>query len=281
MAVDLHAHSTASDGSASPTRVIELAARARLSAIALTDHDTLEGLEEAQAAADRWGIELIPGTEISCEWPPGTMHLVMLFLRPGPGPLQDRLAGLQEARANRNVVMVERLQAMGVDITYDEVLEEAGGGSVGRPHFAGVMVRKGLVPDIRAAFDDYLANGGAAYVERERLEPDEAIRLARASGAVPVVAHPHTLGLNTAAEFADAYRRLAGWGLAGVECLYGEYDLIRQADLVRTVTSFGLLPSGGSDYHGTYKENLEIGVGYGDLHVPDSVLDDLRAEHRP
>lgn len=280
MAVDLHAHSTASDGSETPARVVELAAQARLSALALTDHDTLEGLEEAKAAADRLGIELIPGTEISCEWPPGTMHMIILFLEPGPGPLQDRLAGLQEARSNRNVVMVDRLGALGIDLTYDEVLEEAGGGSVGRPHFAAVMVRKGYVPDLRTAFDEYLANGGPAYVARDRLEPEEAIRLARASGAVPVVAHPHTLGLNTAAEFADAYRQLAEWGLAGVECYYGEYDLLHQAQLVETVTSFGLLPSGGSDFHGKYKEHLELGIGYGDLRVPDSVLEDLRKERR-
>lgn len=277
MTVDLHSHSTASDGSDTPTELMQVAARAGLTSIALTDHDTLDGLVEARAEADRLGLELIPGTEISCEWEPGTMHMVILFLERGPGPLQDRLQGLQDGRSRRNEVIVERLQGLGFDITYDEILEEAGGGSVGRPHFAGVMVRKGYVPDIRAAFDQYLANGKPAYVGRERLQPQEAIELARASGAVPVVAHPHTLGLDTAEEFADFYRQVAEWGLAGIECFYGEYDRITQQDLAKTVSSFGLLPSGGSDYHGSYKEGLELGTGRGELSVPDSVLADLRA----
>jgi len=277
MTVDLHAHSTASDGSDSPAELMRVAAAAGLSSIALTDHDTLDGLAEAQQEADRLGLELIPGTEISCEWAAGTMHMVILFLEPGPGPLQDRLAGLQDGRSRRNEVIVERLQGLGMDISYDEILEEAGGGSVGRPHFAGVMVRKGYVADIKSAFDEYLANGKPGYVGRDRLEPEAAVRLARASGAVPVVAHPHTLGLNTSEEFSETYRQLADWGLAGIECFYGEYDRARQADLAATVASFGLLPSGGSDYHGSYKEGLELGTGRGELAVPDSVLADLRS----
>ena len=160
---------------------MRIAARAGLSSVALTDHDTLEGLAEAQVTADGVGVELIPGTEISCEWPKGTMHMVMLFLEPGPGPLQDRLGALQDSRNGRNEVIVERLQDLGMDITYEEILTEAGGGSVGRPHFAAVMERKGYVEDFRAAFDEYLANGRPAYVARDRLEPDEAIRLALAS----------------------------------------------------------------------------------------------------
>jgi len=277
MAVDLHTHSTSSDGTESPTAVIEGAAAAGLSAVALTDHDTLEGIEEAQVAADRLGIELIPGTEISCEWEPGTMHMVILFLDPGPGPLQDRLQALQDARSQRNEVIVERLQGLGMDITYDEILEEAGSGSVGRPHFAAVMERKGLVENFRDAFDRFLANGQPAYVPRERLEPEVAVELARLSGAVPVIAHPHTLGLNTAEEFASFYDRMAGFGLAGIEAYYGEYLLVHQHALAATLRSHGLIPSGGSDYHGSYKEGLELGTGRGWLHVSDRVLDELRA----
>ena len=132
MAVDLHTHSTSSDGTETPTVVIEAAAAAHLSAVALTDHDTLEGIAEAQLAADRLGIELIPGTEISCEWDQGTMHMVVLFLEPGPGPLQERLSELQEGRSRRNEVIIEKLQQLGMDITYDEVLAEAG--EIGRAH---------------------------------------------------------------------------------------------------------------------------------------------------
>ena len=277
MAVDLHSHSTSSDGTETPSEVMRIAARADLSAVALTDHDTLEGLAEAQVAADGVGVELIPGTEISCEWAAGTMHMVILFLESVPGPLQDRLIGLQEARSQRNEVIVERLQDLGMDITYDEILQEAGEGSVGRPHFAAVMERKGYVADFRAAFDDFLANGRPAYVSRERLDPDEAIRLALASRAVPIVAHPHTLGLNTAQEFADTYGQLAEWGLIGIECFYGEYDRTTQEALADAVRAFDLMPSGGSDFHGDYKAGLELGSGRGELSVPDSILEDLRA----
>lgn len=277
MAVDLHTHSSASDGTESPTAVIEGAAAAGLSAVALTDHDTLEGIAEAGAAAERVGIELIPGTEISCEWAPGTMHMVILFLEPGPGPLQDELWSLQEARSRRNETIVERLQELGMDITYDEILTEAGEGSVGRPHFAAVMERKGYVESFRAAFDEYLANGRPAYVPRRRLEPGPAVELARASGAVPVIAHPHTLGLTTAREFASFYEEMAALGVAGIEAYYGEYLLVHQHALAATLRSHGLIPSGGSDFHGSYKPGLELGAGRGWLHVGDEVLAELRA----
>jgi len=277
MAVDLHTHSTSSDGTEPPAAVVEAAARARLSAIALTDHDTLEGIPEAQQAADRLGIELIPGTEISCDWPPGTMHMVILFLEPGTGPLQDRLLKLQEARSHRNEIMVGRLQDLGMDITYEEILTEAGEGSVGRPHFAAVMERKGYVESFRAAFDEYLADGRPAYVPRQRLAPEAAVQLARQSGAVPVIAHPHTLGLNSAAEFGGFYERMVAIGLAGIEAYYGEYQPVHQHALAATLRDHGLIPSGGSDYHGAYKQGLEVGTGRGWLQVPDEILAELRA----
>lgn len=277
MAVDLHTHSTSSDGTDSPTAVVEAAVRAGLNAVALTDHDTLEGIAEAQAAADRLGIELVPGTEISCEFEPGTMHMVILFLEPGRGPLQDRLGELQDARSRRNEVIVERLRDLGLDISYEEVLAEAGEGSVGRPHFAAVMERKGLVANFRAAFDEYLGNGKPAYVPRLRLRPEEAVKLARRSDAVPVIAHPHTLGLNTAAEFAEFYHYMAALGVAGIEAYYGEYLLVHQHALADTLRSHGLIPSGGSDYHGSYKPNLEVGTGRGWLMVHDEILEELRA----
>lgn len=277
MTVDLHAHSTSSDGTETPAEVMRIAARADLTSVALTDHDTLEGLAEAQIVADGVGVDLIPGTEISCEWAQGTMHMVILFLEPGPGPLQDRLWDLQASRSRRNKLIVERLQELGMEITHEEILEEAGEGSVGRPHFAAVMEQKGYVTDFRAAFDEYLANGRPAYVARQRMGPQESIELALASNAVPVIAHPHTLGLNTAAEFAETYQQLGEWGLIGIECFYGEYDRIVQQALADAISAFDLLPSGGSDFHGDYKAGLELGFGRGQLAVPDSVLDDLRA----
>lgn len=280
MAVDLHTHSRYSDGSASPADVVATGARIGLKAIALTDHDTLEGVPEALAAADRLGVDLIPGTELSLDHPTGGMHLIVLWLEPGPGPLQDRLAELQQGRISRNETMCAELTRLGMPVTMEEVAVEAGKGTVGRPHIAGVMVRKGYVPDIRTAFDLWIGNSGPAYAKRKSLTPEEAIGLAVASGAVPILAHPHTLAINRSFEMAELLDRLKSFGLIGIEAHYSGYrqhERYGYGDLARR---FGLLPSGGSDFHGDYKLGLEIGTGYGDLHVPDDIVESL-AEARP
>ena len=276
MSVDLHTHSTASDGSDPPEHLVELASEAGLSAVALTDHDTQEGLGAAVAAAAKHDLELIPGVELSLNYEGGTMHLVVLWLDPGTGPLQDHLPGLQAGRGRRNEEIVDRLGEAGLPITIEEVLEEAGGGSVGRPHIAAVMVRHGYVPDIRAAFDLWLGRGRPAHVGRNRLDPEVAIGLARESGAVPVLSHPHTLGVTTAPDMADLLTDLKRAGLIGLEAIYGSYRRHEREGYAHLARRFDLIPSGGSDYHGSYKPGLSLGSGYGDLVVPDSVLDELR-----
>lgn len=276
MTVDLHTHSTASDGSDPPEHLVELAAETGLSALALTDHDTQEGLEVAMAAAAEHDLELIPGVELSLNYDSGTMHLIVLWLDPGTGPLQDRLHDLQSGRGRRNEEIVHRLEEAGLPITIEEILEEAGGGSVGRPHIAAVMVRHGYVPDIRTAFDLWLGRGRPAYVGRDRLDPDVAIGLARESGAVPVLSHPHTLGVTTAPAMADLLTGLKRSGLIGLEAIYGSYRRHEREGYADLARRFELIPSGGSDYHGSYKPGLSLGSGYGDLAVPNSVLDELR-----
>lgn len=278
MTVDLHSHSTASDGTDTPAELVAAATKAGLSALALTDHDTLEGVAEARHAARGSGLELIPGTELSLEYDLGGMHLVVLWLEPGPGPLQDRLGALQSGRNERNRAIVERLRHLGMPIEMAEVTAEARGGTVGRPHIAAVMMAKGYVPDIRTAFDLWLAAGRAAYVGRARLAPEEAISLARESGAVPVLAHPHTLGIHRAAEMARLLSGLFAAGLVGLEAEYSLYRRHEREGYAALARRFGLLPSGGSDYHGHYKPGLHLGVGYGDLRVDESVADALR-EH--
>jgi predicted metal-dependent phosphoesterase TrpH len=280
MAVDLHTHSSCSDGSDTPAELVRKAAAVGLTAVALTDHDTLEGIEQARQEAAGHPIELIPGIEISCEWSPGAMHLVVLFIEPKPGPLQDRIRELQAGREQRNYHIADRLRQLGIDISMDEVLEESPVGVVGRPHFAAVLVRKGIVADIPDAFNEYLGNQAPGYVPRPRLAPEEAIGLARASGGVPILSHPHTLGHTAAAEFAATYRRLTQAGLVGIDAYYGEYPPEQREELRRICRSFGLIPSGGSDYHGSYKEGLELGTGRGDLEVPDAILEELREVHR-
>lgn len=278
MAVDLHTHSTASDGSDPPERIVALAVEAGLSSVALTDHDTQEGIGAANEAATTHDIELIPGVELSLSYDEGGMHLVVLWLSPGPGPLQDHLPSLQDGRVGRNQRIVDVLGENGMPITIEEVLAEAQGGSVGRPHIAAVMVRHGYVPDLATAFDLWLTSGRPAYVPRYRLDPEDAIALARESGAVPVLAHPHTLGITTAPAMAEMLTRLRRAGLVGLEAHYSSYRQHERAGYADLARRFDLIPSGGSDYHGTYKTGIAVGVGQGDLAVPAEVVERLR-EH--
>jgi predicted metal-dependent phosphoesterase TrpH len=276
--IDLHTHSTASDGSDEPAALMAMAASQGLSAVALTDHDTVEGLAEARAAAAEIGVRLVPGCELSCEVGPATMHLLVYFLTDGPGPLQDRLSGLQASRADRNRRIVEVLQAYGLDVTLDEILAEAGDGSVGRPHVAGVLLRKGYVSSVQEAFDVWLAKGRPAYLDRDRLLPAEAIALAHASGAVAVLAHPTSLGYDGPA-LEQFVAGLAADGLDGMECEYGRYAPELRASLRAMAERLGLAVTGGSDYHGRYKPDLALGSGLGDLAVPDALLEALEARH--
>ena len=275
MAVDLHLHSTASDGGDSPSNVIKQAAVAGLSTIALTDHDNLDGIAEARETASEHGIDLIPGSELSVEWPHGSMHMLVYFLEPGAGPLQNRLEELQQGRKDRNVRVVEVLNELGAEITYDEISTEAQGRGIGRPHIAAVMVSKGYVADIQEAFDRYLATGRPAYQERLRLDLGEASELARASKAVPVVAHPHTTGV-TADDYGSGFREMAAAGVMGIEAHYSEYLPETRLHLASLASGLGMIATGGSDYHGRFKPDIAIGSGRGDLVVPDQVVDDLR-----
>jgi len=274
MAVDLHTHSRASDGSDPPERIIELAAERRLKAVALMDHDTLAGIGPARKRAEQIGIPLIPGVELSVEWPTGTMHMLAYFLEPGPGPLQDHLEKLRAGRQVRNTAIIEALVGLGIDISISEIEEESGGDSVGRPHIAAVLVRKGAVRSVADAFDRYLADGRPAYRPRIRLGAAEAVGLTRASGGVPVVAHPHTVAGN-ADGFTEAFESFRAIGVAGIECYYGEYSPGTRSRLAAIAGSMGLIATGGSDYHGTYKPGLHLGIGRGDLHVPDEAYEAL------
>ncbi len=281
--IDLHTHSLASDGSDRPAQLVALAAGAGLSAFALTDHDTIDGLAEAQAAADAAGVRLVPGCELACEVPAGMtggMHMLVYFLDDGPGPLQDQLARMRAGRGVRNERILSVLARHGMDISVEEVLAEAGEGSIGRPHIAAVMVRKGYVDSFNEAFDRWLATGRPAYLARDRFTPSEAIFLAHASGAVAVLAHPTTLGLDRdrAGEFIAG---LADAGLDGLECEYGRYPPEERAVWHRLAGELGLCPTGGSDYHGIYKPDLALGKGLGDLQVADELLEELELRRQP
>lgn len=268
MPVDLHLHSRFSDGSDDPEAIVAAAAAAGLSTIALTDHDNLEGIERARAAAAEFEVELISGTELSVEWPRGAMHLLVYFLEPGSGALQDEMRRIRDGRRNRNLEMIEQLNRIGLEISVAEVEAEAGEGVTGRPHFAAILLRKGYVESLSDAFDRYLAAGRPGYVPRLRLEAARAIELATASGAVTSVAHPHTLGVS-ADDYGRAFSDLVAAGLGGIEAYYAEYSPEVRHHLAGLAAQLDVVATGGSDYHGSYKPGLAIGTGYGDLAVPD------------
>ncbi len=272
--IDLHTHSRFSDGSDSPQAIIELAKAAGCLCVALTDHDRVDGVEIARARAEELGLGFVPGVEISCIYKTGTFHLLAYFLEPIQGPLQDRLADIQNARTDRNRLLAAKLIEAGFPISWDELIEEAGGLNLGRPHFAAVMLRKGIVASIQEAFDKYLAKGRPFYVPKVLLTPKEAIELAVSSNALPVLAHPKSLETQES-ELPSYLRELKEYGLVGVESYYGRYSKNERSSLAQLAGSLSLVATGGSDYHGTYKTGLSIGTGEGDLEVPDSVLTEL------
>jgi len=276
VAVDLHVHSSASDGTDAPGVVVAKATALGLSAIALTDHDTLSGIPEARAAAAALPIVLVPGVELSVDHAKRKIHMLAYFIEPGPGPLQDRLASLRAGRTVRNEIIVERLNDLGYPITMDDVLRHAGGDAVGRPHIADALVEAGAFAGRSEAFVDLLSDGGKAYVERERLTAVDAIELAAQSGGVTSIAHPLTIG-GDAASLRSTFGELRDAGLAGIEVSYSEYPPAIRSQLAAVAAELGLVATGGSDYHGTGKPGLEIGTGRGDLVVPDTALEELQA----
>src|SRR5881396_1180351 len=193
--IDLHTHTTRSDGSATPEELIELAAVKRALAVAITDHDTVAAIVEARAAASRCGIEFIAGIEISAEYSPGTMHILGYCIDEESIALAAKLDELKLARETRNPQIASRLQSLGLDVDYGEVAQLAGNAVVGRPHFARVMVRKGYASSIQDAFDRFLKKDAAAYVEKARLSPADSIALIHEAGGVAVLAHPYQLNL--------------------------------------------------------------------------------------
>lgn len=271
--IDLHTHSSVSDGSDLPARIPELAAAAGCRAVALTDHDRLDGLAEAGRRAAELGIELVPGCELSCHHD-ATMHVLVYFVEAGEGPLQEELIGLQKARTNRNRKLADLL---GLDL--DEVAAHAGGEGVGRPHFAQVLVDHGRATTIQDAFDRFLAKGQAGYIEKDRLTPERALALAIASNGLPVLAHPLSLGLEPAA-LDRQVGQLVQLGLAGIEATYGRYRPDERAELVDLAARHGIVATGGSDHHGTFKPDLQVGIGRGDLDVPDAALEQLKARRQ-
>jgi predicted metal-dependent phosphoesterase TrpH len=275
--IDLHAHTSYSDGSASPSQLVALAHSQGARAIAITDHDTVAGLAEGRAAADELGIEFINGIEISAEYSPGTMHVLGYCINVENELLAAKLDELRDARNNRNPLIATRLQSLGLNINYDDVARLAGNEVVGRPHFARLMVERGYAQSIQDAFNRFLAKGAAAYVEKARLTPADSIALIHEAGGVAVLAHPYQLKLPSFEEVEQLIGELARMGLDGIEAIYSRHSPVERDIYARMAARHGLLVTGGSDYHGTYKPDISIVTGKGDLEVPYALIEHIKA----
>jgi hypothetical protein len=264
--VDLHTHSTASDGVLPPAEVVAAAHAAGLAAMALTDHDTVAGVAEAQATGERLGLRVVAGAELSAFVDREEIHLLALHLD-RVDVIAGELARFRDDRVTRAEQMVERLNALGVAVTMDDVQREAAGGAVGRPHVARAVVAAGGARDVREAFDRFLGNGRPACVEKPRLAAAEAIRLVHDAGGVCVWAHPGPEGRRERVE------SLVASGLDGLEVLHPRHGAEDEARLGALVDHFGLVSSGGSDWHGTTDGYRVLGQ----MQVPLAVLEEQEA----
>ena len=275
--VDLHTHTTYSDGSATPEELIGAARMNGARAVAITDHDTVAAFAEARVAADQFGIEFVPGIEISAEFSSGTMHILGYCIDETSPRLTAKLDELKQARERRNPQIASSLQSLGLDIGYNEVARLAGNEIVGRPHFARLMVEKGYVASIQDAFDRFLKKGASAYVEKSRLSPADSIALIHEAGGVAVLAHPYQLKLESLEQADELVTQLAELGLDGIEAIYSRHSTVERASYTELAERHDLLVTGGSDYHGTYKPDIRLVIGLGDLEVPYALLEAIRA----
>lgn len=276
--IDLHVHSNKSDGTLSPAEVVRHAAAHGLAAIALTDHDCVSGIAEATAEADRSSspIRIVPGVEISAEYKNRDIHILGLLIDHENAALSAALAEAITARDTRNEKMVANLQRAGLDITMEDLLFDAKDTVITRAHFARHLIAKGYAKNRQEAFRRYLDSSTPYYVCRDYIKPEQAIKLILQAGGVPVLAHPLLYHL-TLTELKELLVLLKGYGLCGIETLYSTNSAEDEA-LVRSLAEkYQLLMTGGSDFHGANKPEIEIGVGRGNLRIPMELLERLEA----
>lgn len=278
--IDLHVHSTASDGSLTPEEVVQLAVESQLSAFALTDHDTLAGIKAAQVAAEQVAekgnsIEVIPGTEISAAYDKKDIHILGLFIDPDNQVLNKELNNARLERDRRNEKMASNLQKAGIDITVEKMREVDRDAVLTRAHFAKYMVAHGYVKTNQDAFTKYLNSDSPYYVPREYLKPEEAIGLIHQAGGLAILAHPLLYKYSLeGVEKLVAY--LVDFDLDGLEVIYSANMGFDEGRLRHIANKYNLSITGGSDFHGSAKPNIKLGVGKGNIRVPYSILEDLK-----
>ncbi|HYJ12658.1 MAG TPA: PHP domain-containing protein [Thermomicrobiales bacterium] len=269
--IDLHTHTTASDGLLSPAELVHAAAQRGISVLGLTDHDTMDGLDEAFAAAQETGIVLVPGVELSTTIPGPEIHVLGYFVDHSDPVFRQRLATLARDRVRRIEIVVSQLNAAGYPVDLDAVLAEAEVGSIGRPHVARALINLGAATDMNDAFRRFLRRGTVGWSPRTAFTAEEAIGMLRDNGAIPVLAHPFSTG-----DPAGMAARLVPAGLRGFEVYYGEYTDEQQAELAIIAEHHQLLPTGGSDYHGPrFREGRDLGS----VSIPESVWQNLSAAY--
>lgn len=274
--IDLHVHSTASDGSFSPTEVVELAYKAGLSHFALTDHDTVDGVSEAVTSSSKYNtLEVIPGIELSCYYNNREIHIVGLYVNFKDETFLKELAALKQARIERNEKMVQKFVDAGIPLTMDELLHGNPNSVITRAHFARVLVEKGICTNKTEAFDKYLGIGCPFYLAKPKVTPAHVLQLIRNAGGTAILAHPYSYKFSKSEVEQLLDEILIPLGLSGMECYYSTYDLGQTQELRSMALARNLLVSGGSDFHGVVKPDISIGIGRGNLCIPDTLLDKI------
>lgn len=274
--IDLHTHSLKSDGSMTPAEVVREAKRAGLAAIALSDHDTVDGIREAAAEGEKIGVEVIPAIEFSVQSKTET-HILGYFIDIENPDLLKTLKEVVDLRIERNYVTCQRLNELGFDITIEEVRALAPNNFVGRAHFARVLMDKGYTKSVKEGFDLYMTSGKYAYFEKQRLTARDAVELIGKCGGISFLAHPHLTKLGDD-ELKEFLKELKGFGLSGLEGYYTDYTPEMQEKYQAMAKELGLLISGGTDFHAAMKPHISIGTGLGNMKIPYSVLEAMKAE---
>ena len=274
--IDLHTHSIFSDGTNTPAELVSMALERNLKAIALTDHDTVGGVAQLLEAADGSAIEAVPGIELSADCKRGTMHVLGYFIDHTCRALLEKIETVQQGRQLRNQEILKKLNKLGYVLMWSDVEKLAGSDVVGRPHFADALIENGHVKSRKSAFDLLLAKGRPAYAERERYSAKECIELIRNAGGIAVLAHPATLNLPPD-QLKGLVKGLTECGLGGIEVYYAEYNTENMKRFGEWAKEFGLVCTGGTDFHGANTPDLKLGTGFGQLRVPDEALEHLKA----
>ncbi|MEN8198650.1 MAG: PHP domain-containing protein [Thermodesulfobacteriota bacterium] len=274
MSIDLHVHSHFSDGSQSPTELVRLAVKSGVTALSITDHDTMDGVDEAMAAGALHGVEVVPGLEVSVVHDRRALHILGYYLDQGNKKLNDALAVIQEARDLRNEKILAKLCSFGVDATSAELKKISGLGQTGRPHIAKLLMNHGVVNSISQAFDDYLRKDAKAYEPRFAYGAEDAIRFITEAGGLAVLAHPIQVD-RTLALLHTLLPELKSYGLAGIETYYPSQPKSMQKRLKKFAREYDLLLTGGSDYHGDIRPGTRLAGGH-NVYVPPALLDKMK-----